>query len=116
MSMSSTEPKITENKKGLLVSFNLIGAQLNYDNVNPALTVQIGDLNPHSTVSVRWIMTCSLTGQFISYAASFTNENPIGRSDVSLIDNVTIYELIHSVRIDYPSDDGKKMNERKGRF
>ena len=51
-------------------------------------------------------MTCSLTGEFIDYSATYQNSNPIGRTDVSLIDNVTIYQLIHAVRIDEPVDDG----------
>ena len=106
MKMSSSQPKIIDNQKGLLISFNLIGAQWNNQTVSPSLLVDIGDLPPFTTACVRWLMICSLSGDFIDYAATFQNSNPIGRSDLSLIDNVTIYQLIHSVVIDEPSNDG----------
>ena len=105
MSITSSQPKIVDNQKGLLISFSLIGAQVGNQSVSPSLTVSLGNLVPFSTICVRWVMTSTLTGDFISYSASYQNSNPIGRADVSLIDNVTIYEMIEPVRIDWPSDD-----------
>src|SRR5690606_26741061 len=59
-----------------------------------------GDLPGESTVTVKWIMTCSLAGQFISYDASYQHISPIGDADISLIESLSIHELIHIVLID----------------
>lgn len=107
MRMTSSQPEIVENKKGLLVSFKMIGAEVGALPISPSLTVTLGDLEPQQTAVVRWVMTSSLTGRFVSYSASYEHSNPLGRADVSLVDNVTIYELIHSVRIEDPTDDGE---------
>jgi len=104
MKMTSSQPKIIDNKKGLLVDFKLVGAQVNMSDISPSLTVNLGDLWGQSTTVVKWILTCSLAGTFISYDASYQHISPIGDADISLIDSLSIHELIHVVLIEGEDD------------
>lgn len=100
MRMTSSQPQIIENERGLLIDFQIIGVQVNQNEVSPSLTVFLGTLAAQSSIVVRWILTASLQGQFISYSASYEHISPIGDADISLIENVTIHELIHVVHIE----------------
>lgn len=104
--MTSAQPKIMDNEKGLLVDFALIGSQVGPESVTPSLTVYLGDINPGQTVVARWLMTSTLQGEFIDYSASYVHLDGLGDPRLSLIDSVEIHELIHSVRADVPADDG----------
>ncbi len=106
VSMTSAQPKILDNEKGLLVDFALIGSQVGDDSVNPSLTVYLGDIHPGRTVVARWLLTSSLQGEFIGYNASYVHLDGLGDPRLSLIDSVEIHELIHAVRADVPIDDG----------
>ena len=101
----SSQPRIIENEKGLLVDFRIIGAQVNADPVSPSLGVVLGDIDPGETSVVIWMMTSSLQGQFIDYDAVFTHIDGLGNPRLSLIDTVDIHELIHVVWVDGPGDD-----------
>lgn len=45
--------EITENEKGLLISFAITGAQLGINPISPSLIVNIGDLHPGNTTVIR---------------------------------------------------------------
>ncbi len=105
--ITSAQPEIIENEKGLLIDFKIIGTQVNTDQVTPSLTVDLGEIGPAQTSVAQWLMTASLQGKFIEYEASFEHTNDLGDSRTSLIDSVNIRELNHVVRIDIPEDDSK---------
>ncbi len=99
--ITSSQPEIIENERGLLVAFNLIGTQVGAMEITPSLTVRLGDILPGKTAVARFLLTCSLQGQFTEYQASFEHQDPIGDPRLSLIDSVEIFELIHVVRTDF---------------
>ena len=103
--ITSGQPTIVENEKGLLIDFNIIGSQVGNQPVNPSLTVDLGNLVPGQTQVASWSLTSSLAGQFIDYSASFTHDNALGGLQTSLIDSVTLHELIHEVQANRPGDD-----------
>lgn len=105
--ITSSQPKIIENEKGLLIDFTIIGTQVNTDQVSPSLTVKLGDIDPGQTAVAQWLMTCSLQGAFIEYQATFEQVNDLGDPRLSLIDSVDIHELNHAVLVDVPDDDYK---------
>ncbi len=104
--MTSAQPKIFDNEKGLLVDFAIVGSQVGAESVKPSLAVYLGDINPGATVVARWLMTSSLQGEFTDYNASYVHLDGLGDPRLSLIDSVEIHELIHAVRADVPTDDG----------
>ncbi len=56
---------------------------------------------PYEMLKIQ-IMTCSLSGDFISYNATFSHTTDLGGQEFSLVDNVTIHELIYIVNVTVP--------------
>ena len=106
LTLSSGQPEIIENEKGLLVNFMIIGANIGNDSITPSLSLTLGDLNPQSTVVVRWFMVSSLQGEFKNFSATFQNINPLGDPRLSILDELEIHELTRNVRIYNEGDDG----------
>ena len=103
MKITSSQPEIIENEKGLLISFKMISSALGNEKISPSLAVDFEDIPPNVTKTARWWMTSSLMGKFINYNATFENKNPLGDPKLSLIDDLEIHELIQNVLL--PGDD-----------
>ena len=110
LQITSGQPEIIENEKGLLVNFNIIGAFIGNEMISPSLTVMFGDLPPDSTVVARWQMVSSLQGEFRNYSATFENINPLGDPNLSILDELEIHELIRNVRIYGTSEDDEVLD------
>jgi len=107
MRITSSQPEIVENEKGLLITFQIISSQVNGEQVSPSLSVNLGNIDPAGTAVARWFMTSTLAGTFSEYSATFEHIDELGDPRLSLIDEVHIHELNHCVRVDIPSDDNK---------
>jgi hypothetical protein len=109
--ITSAQPKIVENEKGLLIDFNLIGTELfgnnGYATLTPSLTAEFGDIPAGTNALARWLFTSTLQGLFIDYSATFEHLDAIAGRRLSIITNVTIHEMIHLVRADRAFDDGR---------
>lgn len=103
--ITSAQPKIIENQKGLLINFKIIGSQMGDQAVDPSLTLDMGQIDPATSKVGLWWMTSTLQGKFIDYKASFEHLDNLGNAHVSLIDSVDIHELIHVVQADRANDD-----------
>ena len=118
--ITSGQPEIIENEKGLLVNFNIIGAFIGNEMFTPSLTVVFGDVTPNTTVVARWQMISSLQGEFRNYSATFENINPLGDPNLSILDELEIHELIRNIRIYGTSEDDEVLdflvNERIDAF
>lgn len=101
--MLTKQPQIIENEKGLLVDFAIVSSSLNGGDVALALDSTIatdfGDIVAGTSAYATWNMTCSLLGHFIDYQVSANHVTSYGNPDLSLLDEVTIHELIHSVDV-----------------
>lgn len=106
--LTTSQPRIIENERGLLISFALIATQVGAQPISPSMTINFGNIDPGATGNAYFFMTSTLEGQFTEYQASFQHINGLGNPRLSLIDRVEIYELIHLVRSDGPDapDDG----------
>lgn len=107
MRITSSQPQIVENEKGLIINFQIISSQVNNQQISPSLSVNLGNIEPSNTAVARWFMTSTLAGTFSEYSARFEHMDELGDPRLSLIDEVRIHELNHCVRVDTPSDDGK---------
>ena len=97
--ITSAQPEIIENERGLLVSFRIIGANVGKESISPSLTVNFDDITPNTTKVARWYMVSSLQGEFKNYSATFENVNPLGDPKLSILDELKIHELIRNVHI-----------------
>ena len=105
LQISSAQPEIIDNDRGLLISFMIIGANIGGERASPSLTVRFGDLAPNTTMVAQWYMISSLQGEFMSYSATFENMNPLGDPKLSVLDDLQIHELIRNVVIYISSED-----------
>ncbi|MBD2492423.1 Calx-beta domain-containing protein, partial [Aulosira sp. FACHB-615] len=96
--ITSAQPKIIENEKGLLIDFQIIGSQVNNETVNPSLTVNFGNIAAGETAVADWLLKSSLQGKFIEYNATFEHVNGLNNPELSLIKETKIHELIRKVR------------------
>lgn len=95
------QPEIIENEKGLLIDFELIGSQLNGEETSLALggsvATDFGTIPAHSTAFAQWWFTSSLTGHFTDYDIEATHVTSYDNPDLSLLDKVTVHELVRSL-------------------
>ena len=105
LTITSAQPEIIENEKGLLIDFEIIGASVNGEAFDPSLTVDFGDVGAGDREVATWFMQSSLEGKFIDYEVSFTHENSLGIEELSLLTETRIHELVQVVQSDLPGDD-----------
>jgi hypothetical protein len=104
--ITSAQPEIVENEKGLLIDFKIIATEVAGRNMVPSLTAEFGDIDPGRSVVGRWLMTSTLQGLFINYSASFEHVDGLGNPRLSLIQDLSIHEMIKLVRAGGAFEDG----------
>jgi hypothetical protein len=103
--ITSAQPQIVDNEKGLLINFTIIGTELGDQPLTPSLTANLGDIAPGVSKEVTWQLLSSLAGKFISFNATFQHLDDLGTTNTSLINSVEIHELTHQVLANRPTDD-----------
>lgn len=109
MSMTTQQPEIIDNQKGLAITFELISTQLNGGDKNLALggsmTSDFGTIPAHSQAYAQWWLQSSLLGHFLEYDVKATHITSRNNPDLSLLDTVTIHELIHGFMVSTEGDE-----------
>ena len=105
--ITSAQPKIVENEKGLLVDFQIIAMEVAGQNLAPSLTAGFGEIGAGQIAIGRWLLTSTLQGLFEEYKASFEHIDGLGNKKLSLIEEVTIHEMNHLVWAAGAFDDGR---------
>lgn len=113
--MVTNQPKIIENEKGLLIDFEILSAQLNGGDKTLALGGSVasdfGTIPAHSQAYAQWWLTSSLLGHFTSYDVQATHVTSYDNPDLSLLNEVTIHELIRSIKVDDGEVTGFVVND-----
>lgn len=101
--MLTRQPQIVDNEKGLLVNFEIQSSQLNGGDKTLALggsvVTDFGTIPAHSQTYAQWWLTSTLTGHFLDYDVRATHVTSYDNPDLSLLDQVSIHELIHQIVI-----------------
>ena len=99
--MTTEQPKIIENEKGLLIDFELLSSQINGGDKTLALGSSVpadfGTIPAQSTSYAQWWFASTLLGHFVDYDIQATHLTSYGNEDLSLLNSVTIHELIRSI-------------------
>lgn len=104
--INSQQPKITENKNGLLLVARLLGARVQDSPLNEAsLLVDLGDITPGQTRKGAWDMITTLSGEFIDFKASYTHADELGGRDTSVIKSINAHFIAAEVMNDEPGRD-----------
>lgn len=107
MRITSAQPKIIENEKGLLIDFQIIATEVAGQNLVPSLTANFGNVGAGQIAIGRWLLTSTLQGLFTDYKASFEHIDGLGNKKLSLIEEVTIHEMIRLVQAGGDFEDGR---------
>ena len=96
--MVTQQPKIIENEKGLYIDFEFLSSQLNGQDkvmaMGEAIPTEFGTIPAHSQAYAQWWLQSTLLGHFVEYDIKATHVTSYGNENLSLLDQVTIHELI----------------------
>ncbi|EDQ84772.1 uncharacterized protein MONBRDRAFT_39125 [Monosiga brevicollis MX1] len=101
LSVSSQQPQITENEKGLLVGFELQSTSLNGVPVTPPQLedVDVGSLAPDTSKVVAWEVMTTLQGRFTKFEVDMKYSNVLGKPELALVESVSAYKLLHMAAV-----------------
>lgn len=103
--IESAQPKIVDNRQGLLIDFSILGGYVGNALVGKSLLLDFGDIAPQNAKIGRWLMQASLAGRFTEFNASFVHADSLGGAVTSLIQQSVAHTLVRDVRIDLPGHD-----------
>ncbi len=106
LTITSAQPEIVENEKGLFIDFQIIGTEVAGQNLSPSLTATFGTIPAGGSSIGTWLMTSTLQGLFIDYEATFEHLDGFGDPRLSLIKQVEIHEMNHMIQALGSKDDG----------
>ncbi len=97
--VESVQPEIIENKKGLLIDFEIIGSNFNNEPKQLGLlNVDFGNIEAQKTALGQWWFTSTLLGHFVEYDLKIKHLSSYGNKNLSLIKASYAHELIKSVK------------------
>jgi hypothetical protein len=105
MTMTTSEPYITDNERGLLVDFRILSAQVCDQLAASALTLSLGDVGPGATTVATWWLSASLQGRFMGLEASYQHLDDLGNPNLTLVESLQTHDLIHVVQDERPGSD-----------
>ena len=102
--MYTEQPKIIDNEKGALIDFELVSSQLNGADKTLALggtvATELGNIPAQGTAYAQWWIKSSLLGHFTTYNVEATHLSSYGNPNLSLLNEVSIHELIRSLEVE----------------
>lgn len=106
-SITSAQPRIVDNAKGLLIHFDIIATEVAGRALTPSLTATFGDIGPGAVGIGRWLLKSSIQGLFLDYEATLEHEDRFGERGASVFEGVEIHELIRQVEAGGSLADGR---------
>lgn len=101
-------PQISENEKGLVIDFSMVGSYLKGKEQSLPLDgdvpMDFGSIPAKKSTYAQWMLQSSLLGHFIEYDVKATHVTSYGNEDLSLLNDVSIHELIRSIKVPINSD------------
>jgi hypothetical protein len=105
LKIDSAQPKIIENKQGLLINFRLTGSYLDDAPAQNTLLINFGEIAPATSKMGRWTMETTLAGKFTEFSAKFSHSDELGGALTSILQATTAHLLLRDVRVDLPGRD-----------
>jgi beta propeller repeat protein len=104
--IDSKQPKIVENKNGLLLIARLLGARVQDSPLDEtSLLVNLGDINPGEVKKGAWDMITSLSGEFVEFKASYRHAAELGGEETSVIKSLDAHFIARECLNDEPGRD-----------
>lgn len=110
--ITTGQPRIVDNQKGLLIDFTIVSSQIDgaEKTVSPggAVPMEIGTIAASQSSLLQWWLRSSLLGHFTDYEVNYTHATSYGNENLSLIDQLSIHELIRGFTL----SDGTSVKDR----
>jgi Domain of unknown function DUF11/SdrD B-like domain len=106
MKIDTAQPKIVENRQGLLIAFQLINGYVNDIPTGKTLLLDFGNIQSGKASMGRWDLTTTLVGKFTEFSAEYSHSDSLGGALTSLIESVNTRFLLKDVKVDLPGRDG----------
>jgi len=104
--IDSKQPKIVENKNGLLLVARLLGARVQDSPLDEtSLLVDLGDINPQNVRKGAWDMITSLSGEFVEFKATYRHADALGGQETSVIKSLDAHFIAREALNDEPGRD-----------
>lgn len=100
LKIDSAQPKIIENKQGLLIGFKLTGSFVDDVPAQNTLLINFGDIAAGTSKSGRWVMETTLAGKFTEFTAKFSHADELGGALTSILQATNAHFLIRDVLVD----------------
>lgn len=106
VTISSAQPKVIVNEKGLAINFSLKDYPVDATALNGATAylgltdVNLGTIQAQKNTVAQWWFTSTLEGHFSGMTATMTHLNSWGNPDTSLIGDVKTHKLVRSILAD----------------
>jgi hypothetical protein len=101
----SAQPRIVENRQGLLIDFQIVGSYIDNQPAGKSLLLDFGDINPGQARMGRWLMVTTLSGRFVEFTAEYQHADSLGGAVTSLLETIATHTLVHDVKVDLPGRD-----------
>ena len=92
------QPQIVDNEKGLLLDFSIVSSQMNGGekalSFGGEIPMEIGTICTSESSYLQWWLRSSLLGHFTDYDVDYVHLTSHGNTNLSLIDQLSIHELI----------------------
>ncbi len=109
--MLTKQPEVVSNDKGLAFDVEIVSSRLNGGEKNLALggsvATEFGDIKAGKSAYSQWFFRGSLLGHFTDYEIEANHVSSYGNPDLSLLNEVSIHELIRS--LDVAEEDGMSV-------
>ena len=97
------QPEMLDNEKGLLINYEILSSQLNGGDKTLALgqkvATEFGTIPANKSSYAQWWFTSSKLGHFTEYNVQATHITSYDNPDLSLLEDVDIHELIHTLNL-----------------
>lgn len=103
--LDTAQPKIVENKQGLLIGFEILRGFVDDQPAAPSLLLDFATIAPGVSKVGRWVMETTLSGEFVDFSATITHADELGGELTSIIRTPRTHFLVHDVKIDLPARD-----------
>ena len=106
--ITTQQPQIIENNSGLLIEMKIDSSQVNGQKASLFLgeshVNDFGSIAAHEQAYGQWWLSSTLLGHFIEYSVTATHVTSYGNPNLSLLDTVTIHELVHGFTVNTEGD------------
>lgn len=101
--LTTGAPVITDNEKGLPVTFALVDSEIDGVPVGSGLTAELGSMTAGTLRTVHWRFVGSVQGVFSGFTTRQESVDALGRVVPPVVESVSLHVLTRAIRVGGPA-------------